>query len=129
MVEKIEDNEAINVMESILATNPPMHPFENLNREARWVRFVITDSVPMPANRPNLMDEPFVRAAYDHHGYMILGTTIDGGPKKYIIGLPSAYDPEHRGQAKNLGFSQFKCYQSPRAKRGELGYWLMFINV
>lgn len=122
-------NDAISVVENILANNPVMDPFAKLNRTAKWVRFSIADPVPMPYNRPNLLEEPFVRAAYANHGHLLLGATIDDGPKKYIIGIPSVYDPDQRPQARRLGFSQFKCNEGDRAKRGAEGYWLMFINM
>ena len=126
---KLDSTKDILALEHILSNNPPIEPFENLSRQARWVLFKLDDKVPMPPHRKNLLDEPFVREAYSSQEYMILGTTTDGGPQKYIIGVPKAYDPNDRQQAKELGFSQFKCPQSQRAKRGEHGYWLMFINV
>jgi len=73
---------------------------------------------PMRTNHPNLLDEPLIRAAHDNHGHLLLGVTTDGGPKKYIIGIPCAYNPNERQIIRQLGFSQFKCPNNEPPKRG-----------
>jgi len=127
--EKTDNTDAINSIEAIIEDRPKVAPFAKLNRDAKWVHFAITDAIPMPQNRPRLLREPFVRAAYANHGHLLLGVTTDSGPKKYIIGVPSVYEPEQRHQAKRLGFSQFKCNKDERPQSGTSGYWLMFINL
>jgi len=106
-----------------------MTPFTKQNRVMRWVRISITDPIPLPNNRPQLLEEFFVSSSFALYGHLILGMTTDNGPPQYVIGVPGDYDPDQRGHAKRLGFSQFKCHDGERAQRGDKGYWLMFINI
>jgi hypothetical protein len=71
------------------------------------------------------LEEPFVRAAYVNHDHLLLGL-LDG---EYIIGVPCEYNPAERHQAKRLGFSQFHSDENTPPKRGNTGYWLMFVDM
>ena len=121
--------ENIQALNDIFAANESVSPFNTQSRETKWVRISLTDSVPLPYNRPRLLESQFVRAAYLAHGHLILGMTTDGTPAQYIIGVPGEYSPDLRPQAKRLGFSQFKSNENEPPKRGNNGYWLMFIDV
>jgi hypothetical protein len=114
-------------VESIFNEKQSITPFENQTQELKWVKLTISDAVPLPDNRPLLLEEPFVRAAYANYAHLILGQTAD--KTEYIIGVPGEYSPDLRPQAKRLGFSQFKTNARETPKRGDDGYWLMFIDM
>ncbi|MCL2577091.1 MAG: hypothetical protein FWE27_03460 [Defluviitaleaceae bacterium] len=119
--------ENILAMETIFSRKKHIKPFENFSRETTWVKLTIADAVPLPYNRPLLLEEPFVRAAYANHDHLLLGLAADG--IEYIIGVPCEYNPEERHHAKRLGFSQFKTNANGPPKRGDKGYWLMFLDM
>jgi hypothetical protein len=119
--------ENILTMETIFNSKAHTKPFENFPREITWVQLTIEDAVPLPYNRPRLLEEPFVRAAYANHEHILLGITADG--TEYVIGIPCKYNPTERHQAKRLGFTQFKTNANDSPKRGDEGYWLMFVDM
>ncbi|MCL2225460.1 MAG: hypothetical protein FWB96_10895 [Defluviitaleaceae bacterium] len=119
--------ENILAIETLFNNKPHVTPFETFSRQASWVQLAITDAIPLPPNRPLLLEEPFVRAAYANRTHLLLGITADG--TEYIIGVPSEYNPEERTHAKRLGFSKFKTNANDPAKRGDEGYWLMFLDM
>ena len=119
--------ENILAIEAIFLSKKPFKPFKNQSRDICWVQLTISDAVPLPHNRPLLLEEPFVRAAYTNHDHLILGITPEG--KEYVIGVPCEYNPDELAQAKRLGFTKFKTTTSEPPKRGNEGYWLMFVNM
>ena len=119
--------ENILAIESIFNSKEFITPFEKQNRKIKWVQLTISDPVPLPNNRPLLLEESFVRAAYANYGHLILGVTTDG--VEYVIGVPGEYTPDMRPHAKRLGFTKFKTNANSTPKPGDLGYWLMFINM
>jgi len=112
---------------SIFASKEPIYPFVKQTRETKWVQLSESDTVPLPHNRPNLLQEPFVLSAYTTHGHIILGLCEE--TTQYIIGLPGEFAPDIRSKVKRLGFTQFKTNANDSPKRGDSGYWLMFINM
>jgi len=119
--------ENIMTIESIFNNKPHVTPFESFDRDAKWVQLAMKDAVPLPHNRPLLLEEPFVRAAFASHDHLLLGVTSDGA--EYILGVPCEYNPDERPHAKRLGFSKFKTNENTASKRGDKGYWLMFVDM
>jgi hypothetical protein len=119
--------ENILAIEAIFNSKESFMPFENQAREIKWVQLTGADAVPLPDSRPLLLEEPFIQAAYAVHEHIILGVTADG--VQYILGIPAEYSPDHRPQAKRLGFTQFKTNAGDSPKRGDFGYWLLFENL
>ena len=117
------------VYDAIFETREPIVPFQNQARETIWVSFNLSDQVPPPTNRPHLFEDPFVHTAIAEYEHLILGMTIDQGPRRYIIGVPGAYGNDARQRARKLGFTQFKTCNDSHPSWGELGYWLMFVTV
>lgn len=119
--------ETLQAIEAVFNAKPPETPFESQENETRWVKLTIFDAVPLPHNRPLLLEEPFIRAAYANYGHLLLGLAADGA--QYIIGVPGEYAADLRPQAKRLGFSKFKTNAGETPKRGDFGYWLMFADM
>ena len=109
--------------------NEAITPFQRQTRKAKWIRVTQEDSVPPPANKPKLFEDPFVKSAAALHGHLILGLTTDQGPRRYIIGVPGTYNQASNQKAKRLGFTQFKPTRDTKPHRGESGYWLMFVTM
>ena len=119
----------INQLDAIFETKEPIFPFQSQARETAWVSFTLSDQVPPPANKPRLFEDPFIHTAIAEYEHLILGMTIDHGPRRYIIGVPGVYNNESRHKARRLGFTQFKPCNTAHPSWGELGYWLMFVSV
>jgi len=114
---------------TLFETREPITPFQKQTRKTKWISFTLSDQVPPPTNKPQLFEDPFVQAALSQFQHLILGMTIDQGPRRYIIGVPGIFDQESRQKAKKLGFTQFKCTNDTYPNWGETGYWLMFTTV
>jgi hypothetical protein len=129
------DNNAapVNTMETLqqlFVTYPPAVPFAKQSRDAKWVAIQLSDTVPLKSK--NLMEENFVKNAFERFGHILIGLISDTVRPQYIIGVPDVFNPEGRSQARKLGFMQFKCTEPPADIsdiKGEFGYWLMFINL
>ena len=132
-------SEILPAIEQIFATKQHFQPFADMNdgnnfassadknHETVWTRLTISDAVPLPENSPRLLEEPFVRAAYANFEHLILGLAAD--KSHYILGVPCEFSAEFRLTAKRLGFSKFKTPANEPPKRGESGYWLMFVEL
>ena len=116
-------------LDTIFNTKEPIFPFQNQARETMWVSFTLSDPVPTPANKPHIFDDPFIHSALAEYEHLILGMTVDQGPRRYIIGVPGVYGSESRHKARRLGFTQFKTCDDAHPSWGKLGYWLMFVTV
>jgi len=116
-------------LHELFETREPITPFQKQTRITKWIRFTLSDPVPPPTNKPELYNDPFIQGALSEHGHLLLGKTIDQGPRRYIIGVPGTYDQSAKQKAKRLGFTQFKCNNDARPAWGEAGYWLIFTTV
>jgi len=115
-------------LDDLFATRDKIVPFNKQARKTTWIRFTLQDPVPPPTNKPNLFSDPFIQKALEEHEHLILGKTIDTGPRWHIIGVPGVYDQASRQKVKRLGFTQFKCLNDAYPSWGEPGYWLMFVT-
>ncbi|MCL2199707.1 MAG: DUF6128 domain-containing protein, partial [Defluviitaleaceae bacterium] len=120
------NSENTRAVEAIFGSKPSEAPFENADG-TQWVRLTISDAVPLPDNRPQLLEEPFVRAAYANYAHLMLGITEDNSD--YILAVPGEYAPDLKAQAKRMGFTKFKPTAGKTAKHGDFGYWLMFVPM
>jgi len=111
-------------VDTILNSHTHMHPFQKQNRHVHWVRISLNENLSLPEDIHNLVNTPFVEAAYNRYSHLILGKTADSGALRYYIGIPAAYDPED----KVTGFRQFKCSMDNEPAYGDYGYWLIFIS-
>jgi len=119
--------ESIAALEGIFNGKKPISPFPNQTDDTVWIRLTINDAVPLPQSLPNLLEEPFVRAAYANFGHLILGLSPDRA--EYVIGVPGEYSQELRPQAKGLGFSSFRTGKNELVRPGDNGYWLLFVGL
>ena len=121
------NTETSRAVEAIFGSKPQEPPFEKPDGTG-WVRLTISDAVPLPDNRPLLLEEPFVRAAYANYAHLMLGINEEG--TEYIIAVPGEYAPDLKAQAKRMGFTKFKPTAATKtAKHGDFGYWLMFVPL
>ena len=111
-------------VDAILNSHTHMHPFQKQNRHVNWVRISLNENLSLPKNICDLLNTPFVEAAYRRYSHLILGKTADSGVLRYYIGVPAAYDPED----KAVGFRQFKCSMDNEPAYGDYGYWLVFMS-
>jgi hypothetical protein len=96
----------------------PVKPFEFPQREVAWVHVSITDDIPLPPCRPRLLEDHFVRSAYASANHLLLGLTVDDGPRMFILGLPGEHDPAIAPPLRRLGFTEHMG-----------GYWLMMVDM
>jgi len=122
-------SDTIQLLESIFNANTPCKPFTNQACNVKWVRCNQAEQMPLPSNRPHLMSEPFMLAAWADHEHFILGIAADCNPPQYVIGIPGTYTPEGNVAAERLGFTEFKCPKKDPPSTGDDGYWLMSINL
>jgi hypothetical protein len=118
-------SEISSAIETIFSTREHVSPFASEPQgEANWVKLGTFDAVPLPDNCPLLLEEPFIRTAYEEFGHLLLGISAD--KSKYFIGVPCEFSSELRSQAKQLGFTKFRAAEhGDTPKRGDMGYWLM----
>ena len=119
----------LHILDTLFETKEPIVPFLKQARETTWISFTLTDHVPPPDNKPHLFEDPFILSALAEFEHLILGMTVDSGPRRYIIGVPGAYGNEARQKARRLGFTQFKPTSDAHPSWGEFGYWLMFVSA
>jgi hypothetical protein len=107
----------------------PVTPFDDFPRQTAWVEVAITDDIPLPPARPQLLEEAVVRAAYATHNHLLAGLTADDEPRTYYLGIPGEYDFGMRAQLRRMGFTEFHVKSGQPPLGGDAGYWLMTVAV
>jgi len=106
----------------------PMTPFALGDDDGvLWARFTADDCLPAPHGNVGFFDAPFVVESYECYTHFILGAVTDREITGYVLGVPGVYDGETALRAKELGLTEFRCYDPIPPTPGEFGYWLMGI--
>jgi len=93
----------------------------------QWARFTADDCLPAPHGNVGFFDALFVVESYECYAHFILGEVTDREITGYVLGVPGVYDGEAALRAKELGLTEFRCYDPIPPTPGEFGYWLMGI--
>jgi len=110
-------------VESMIKTHTHMQPFEKQSRDVEWMRISLNEDLSLPDYICELLNEPFVKSAFNQYNHLILGKAVDEGAKRYYIGIPALYDSKD----KIVGFRQFKSSEDKEPQAGDYGYWLVFM--
>ncbi|MDR3240510.1 MAG: hypothetical protein LBT44_10585 [Clostridiales bacterium] len=105
-----------------------MTPFEKQVKEIEWIRISDREPIFLPIDYQNLMNHPFLVAAYKKYKHLILGRFM-GVQDVYVLGLPGVYESRYRPVALQLGFGQFKCCDEVKPVEGQYGYWLQSFKL
>ena len=92
-----------------------------------WARFTTDDCLPAPHDNVGFFDTQFIVESYECYTHFILGAVTDREVTGYVLGVPGVYDGEAAVRAKELGLTEFRCYDPIPPTPGEFGYWLMGI--
>jgi len=116
-------------LEHTFLHNMKMVPFKKQLKSVRWVRISLKETVNLPIDFWNLINDPFIVNSFKKYNHLILGLYDGGKEKEYILGVPDVYKEENKARANAMGFIQFKCCDEVKLEENIHGYWIMPIPI
>ena len=126
---EIKEYKIANELEYMFKNNLKMIPFKRQSRNVKWVRISLRETINLPMDFWNLINDPFVVSSFKKYNHLILGIFDERNEKEYMLGVPDLYKEENKSRANAMGFIQFKCCDDVKLEPNLHGYWIMPLTI